>query len=53
MCSDITKEQTDVSYTVVEINVNPGIAMHMLPGDNDPVNIATTLVKLMFPEIFV
>jgi D-alanine-D-alanine ligase-like ATP-grasp enzyme len=52
MCNDITVEQTERSYTIVEVNVNPGVAMHMLPGDNNPVNVANILVKLMFPEIF-
>ncbi|MDR0607624.1 MAG: hypothetical protein LBG52_04690 [Candidatus Peribacteria bacterium] len=52
MCNDITKEQIGNSYTIVEVNVNPGVAMHMLPGDNDAVNVANILVKLMFPEIF-
>lgn len=51
MCSDITKKQDINNYTIIEVNTNPWIAMHMLPWDNKPINIAKTLVKLMFPEI--
>lgn len=48
---DISKELSLKSYSVIEVNTNPWISMHMLPWDNKPVNIAKTLVKLMFPEL--
>lgn len=50
MCKDISQSQKWNSYTIIEVNTNPGIAMHMLPGIWDPVDVASMLANIIFPE---
>lgn len=50
MCDDITKEQTDDSYRIIEINTVPGVHMHYRPAIGKSRNIAKFMVDLIFPE---
>jgi cyanophycin synthetase len=50
MTKDITKPQTETSYTIIEINPNPGFTMHMKPGKGTPRNVASFVADLIFPE---
>lgn len=50
MCEDITKEQTDESYRIIEINTVPGVHMHYRPAIGKSQNIAKYMVDLIYPE---
>lgn len=50
MCDDITKEQTDESYRIIEINTVPGVHMHYRPAIGKSQNIAKYMVDLIYPE---
>lgn len=50
LSKDITKPQTEDSYTVVEVNPNPGFALHMKPGSGMARNVASYLASMVFPE---
>lgn len=50
MSKDITKEQKDRDYRIIEVNTNPGANMHMLPGYGEPRNISEAIVDLIYPE---
>lgn len=50
MSKDITKEQKDNDYRIIEVNTNPGANMHMLPGEGDPRNISEAIADMIFPE---
>jgi len=50
MTTDITKKQTKDNYVVLEVNSNPGLAMHMLPSIGKPRNVAKYLADVLFPQ---
>jgi D-alanine-D-alanine ligase-like ATP-grasp enzyme len=50
MTKDITKEQTDHSYTIIEVNDSPGIDIHHFPYQGKSRNIAKELIDMLFPE---
>lgn len=51
MCRDITTEQSDDSYIIVEINNSPGIFMHDKPFIGENRHIAREFLFLIFPEL--
>ena len=50
MSKDITKEQRDSDYRIIEVNTNPGANMHMLPGYGESRNISEAISDMIFPE---
>lgn len=50
MCNDITKEQNDDSYRIIEVNTVPGVHMHYRPALGKSRNIAKYMVDLIYPE---
>ena len=50
MSKDITKEQKDSDYRIIEVNTNPGANMHMLPGYGESRNISEAIADMIFPE---
>ncbi|HAB67309.1 MAG TPA: hypothetical protein DCE23_08080 [Firmicutes bacterium] len=50
MSKDITKEQRDVDYRIIEVNTNPGANMHMLPGYGESRNISEAIADMIYPE---
>ncbi|MDD2435889.1 MAG: ATP-grasp domain-containing protein [Bacilli bacterium] len=53
MSKDITKEQTNDMYSIIEVNTVPGIHMHMRPALGTPRNVAKYIVDMMYPETVV
>ncbi|HAR64151.1 MAG: hypothetical protein DKM50_11705 [Candidatus Margulisiibacteriota bacterium] len=51
LTKDASREQHHDSYTIVEINANPGFALHMKPGKGQPQNVAAYVADLIFPEL--
>ncbi|EKD93616.1 MAG: hypothetical protein ACD_28C00108G0009 [uncultured bacterium] len=50
LTTDITRSQEKNTYRILEINPNPGFAMHMKPGNGTPRNVASFVADLYFPE---
>ncbi len=50
MTKDITKEQDNESYRIIEVNTVPGIHMHMKPSKGQSRNVAKYMVDMIFPE---
>lgn len=50
MSKDITADQTEDMYNIVEVNTVPGIHMHMKPSEGKPRNVAKYIVDMIFPE---
>lgn len=50
MSKDITANQTEDMYNIVEVNTVPGIHMHMKPSEGKPRNVAKYMVDMIFPE---
>ena len=50
MTKDITKEQKDGDYIVIEVNSSPGIDLHHFPYKGKKRNVAGQIVNLVFPE---
>lgn len=50
LSKDITAEQTQDMYRIIEVNSVPGIHMHMRPGTGEPQNVAKYMVDMIFPE---
>ncbi len=48
---DITVDQTTVTHAIIEINANPGLAMHHMPAIGRPRNVAAYMADVMFPEL--
>lgn len=51
MTTDITKEQTADTYSVIEVNGSPEFAMHDIPMIGKKRGAAETFIRLMFPEL--
>ncbi len=52
MTNNITEQQTDNSYRIIEINTVPGIHMHFRPAIGKSRNIAKYIVDMIYPETF-
>jgi len=50
MSKDVTIEQNDGNYTILEINASASIKMHHFPTTGKPRNVAKEIVDIMFPE---
>lgn len=50
MSKDITQEQKECDYRIIEVNTNPGANMHMLPGYGESRNISEAIADLIYPE---
>lgn len=50
MTNDITKEQSEENYRIIEINTVPGVHMHYRPAIGKSQNIAKYMVDLIYPE---
>lgn len=50
MTSDITKQQTNKTYIIVEVNASPGLDMHHFPYEGKPRDAAGAIIDIMFPE---
>lgn len=50
MTLDITKEQKVGQYSIIEINSQPGLALHQDPAKGKAVDIAKEIIDLVFPE---
>ena len=50
MSKDITQEQRDRDYRIIEVNTNPGANMHMLPGYGESRNISEAIADMIYPE---
>ena len=50
MCKDISKAHNKNTYVIIEVNTNPGIAMHMQPWEWAIVDVASMLANIIFPE---
>ncbi len=48
LCSDINRNSLE--YVILEVNSNPGLAMHTYPTSGISVNVANYLMKVMFPK---
>lgn len=51
LCEDITQPLNDQNYTIIEINSNPGLAMHTYPSEGQSQNVVQYLLNVMFPYI--
>lgn len=52
LCEDITSEINMVNYVIIEINSNPGLAMHTYPTEGISRNVTDLLLDVMFPQFF-
>lgn len=50
ICEDITKSLIQQQFVVCELNVAPGLSLHMLPAEGQSRNVAAALVDLLYPE---
>ena len=50
MTEDISKEQNDDTYRIIEINTVPGVDMHYRPALGKSRNISKYIVDLIYPE---
>lgn len=51
LCEDPTKPINDRNYVIIEINSNPGLAMHTYPTKGKPRDVAQLLLEVMFPDL--
>lgn len=50
MAEDISKDPSSQSYSVIEVNLNPGICMHHWPARGEALNVAKTIADYYFPD---
>jgi cyanophycin synthetase len=50
LCEDPTKELSNDNYVIIEINSNPGLAMHTYPTKGKSRDVAQLLLEVMFPD---
>lgn len=53
LCEDPTKELTCDNYVIIEINSNPGLAMHTYPTKGKSRDVAQLLLEVMFPDLLI
>lgn len=51
LCQDITQPAND-NYVILEINSNPGLAMHTYPHQGKSRDVASLVCDVMFPDWF-
>ncbi|MBW7955995.1 hypothetical protein H3C66_04655 [Patescibacteria group bacterium] len=51
MTPDITKDQAETGYTIIEVNSSPGFCIQELPDEGEPRNAQYEFVKLAFPSL--
>jgi cyanophycin synthetase len=49
LCADISADLVPGGYAVIEVNSNPGLAMHAFPGEGEAIDVAAMVVDAMFP----
>lgn len=47
---DIAADQTRTPHAIIEVNANPGLAMHHMPAIGAPRNVAAHLADILFPS---
>jgi D-alanine-D-alanine ligase-like ATP-grasp enzyme len=52
LCEDPTKPISEDNYVIIEINSNPGLAMHTYPTKGKSRDVAQLLLDVMFPDFF-
>lgn len=45
ICQDISKPLSTQSYVVCELNVSPGLSMHVVPPEGKPIDVANLVAK--------
>jgi cyanophycin synthetase len=51
LCEDPTQPLNNSNYVIIEINSNPGLAMHTYPTKGKSRDVAQLLLDVMFPEL--
>lgn len=51
LCHDITQPISPDNYVIIEINSNPGLAMHTYPTEGQSRDVAQLLLDVMFPHL--
>lgn len=51
LCENVSEDLTNDNYVIIEVNSNPGLAMHTYPTEGKSINVAEDLLKVMFPYI--
>lgn len=51
MTPDITKDQAETGYTIIEVNSSPGFCIQELPDEGKPRNAQYEFLKLAFPSL--
>ena len=51
LTADITADQAFTPHAIIEVNANPGIAMHHMPAIGTPRNVAAMLADVVFPDL--
>jgi cyanophycin synthetase len=49
---DISQKASFDNYRIIEVNSNPGVAMHHYPAKGKSVNVARMLSRVMFPKVY-
>lgn len=49
-CEDISKPLDSDNGAVIEVNVAPGLRMHLYPSEGQPRNVAGDILELLYPE---
>ncbi|MEN6316991.1 MAG: cyanophycin synthetase [Clostridiaceae bacterium] len=49
-CKDISMPLTPDNGAVIEVNVAPGLRMHLYPAEGKPRNVAGDIVELLYPR---
>ena len=52
LAEDIARSPDEQGWMVIEVNINPDIALHHFPSSGTPRDAAGALVSHLFPEIF-
>lgn len=51
LCEDITKPMSKDNYVIIELNSNPGLAMHTYPSEGKSRDVTSLLIDVMFPDL--
>lgn len=51
MTTDITKDQAEVGYTIIEVNSSPGFSIQEFPDEGKPINAQYEFLRLAFPSL--
>lgn len=52
LCEDVTQPLSKDNYVIIELNSNPGLAMHTYPSEGQSRNVTNLLLEVMFPNFF-